>query len=139
MINNIVNKFVKEFEMLSKGNNAQEVLNRAGVLLDLTTSFEVVEQKIIHSDKNMKKHIGNLTSWALMLLVDNEIVYTDEIGPFGCPTSDTLRTAVTTTTKSILIMIICFDDYEKDIDEARLIKLCQTNMKIKNIKKIGDD
>ena len=28
----------------------------------------------------MKKHIGNLTSWALMLLVDNEIAYTDEIG-----------------------------------------------------------
>lgn len=28
----------------------------------------------------MKKHIGNLTSWALMLLVDNEISYADEIG-----------------------------------------------------------
>lgn len=71
--------------------------------------------------------------------VTNIPVYTDEIGPFGCPTSDTLRTAVTATTKGILIMIICFDDYEKDIDEARLIKLYQTNTKIKNIKKIGDD
>ena len=51
--------------------------------------------------------------------VTNIPVYTDEIGPFGCPTSDTLRTAVTATTKSILVMIICFDDLEKDIDEKR--------------------
>lgn len=80
MINNIINKFVEEFEALSKGSNPQEALNKAGIVLDLTTSFPVKEQKIIHSNKDMKKHIGNLTSWALMLLVDNEISYTDEIG-----------------------------------------------------------
>lgn len=71
--------------------------------------------------------------------VTNIPVYTDEIGPFGCPTSDTLRTAVTATTKSILVMIICFDDLEKDIDEKRLVQLYQTNTLIKNITKIGDD
>ncbi|MBR6516071.1 MAG: hypothetical protein IKT40_04360 [Bacilli bacterium] len=71
--------------------------------------------------------------------VTNIPVYTDEIGPFGCPTSDTLRTAVTATTKSILVMIICFDDFEKDIDEKRLVQLYQTNTLIKNITKIGDD
>ena len=70
--------------------------------------------------------------------VTNIPVYTDEIGPFGCPTSDTLRTAVTATTKSILVMIICFDDFEKDIDEKRLVQLYQTNTLIKNITKIGD-
>lgn len=71
--------------------------------------------------------------------VTNIPVYTDEIGPFGCPTSDTLRTAVTATTKSILVMIICFDDFGKDIDEKRLVQLYQTNTLIKNITKIGDD
>ena len=71
--------------------------------------------------------------------VNNIPVYTDEMGPFGCPTSDTLRTAVTATTKSILVMIICFDDFEKDIDEKRLVQLYQTNTLIKNITKIGDD
>ena len=71
--------------------------------------------------------------------VTNIPVYTDEMGPFGCPTSDTLRTAVTATTKSILVMIICFDDFEKDIDEKRLVQLYQTNTLIKNITKIGDD
>ena len=35
--------------------------------------------------------------------VTNIPVYTDEIGPFGCPTSDTLRTAVTATTKNLQI------------------------------------
>lgn len=43
MINNIVNKFVEEFEMLSRGSNSQEVLNKAGIVLDLTTSFPVKE------------------------------------------------------------------------------------------------
>ena len=71
--------------------------------------------------------------------VTNIPVYTDEIGPFGCPTSDTLRTCVTSSTKSILVMIICFDDFEKDIDEKRLVQLYQTNTLIKNITKIGDD
>ena len=74
-----------------------------------------------------------------LINVTNIPVYTDEIGPFGCPTSDTLRTCVTSSTKSILVMIICFDDFEKDIDEKRLVQLYQTNTLIKNITKIGDD
>ena len=43
-------------------------------------------------------------------------VYTDEIGPFGCPTCDTLWTCVTSSTKSILVMNICFDEIEKEVD-----------------------
>lgn len=74
-----------------------------------------------------------------LINVTNIPVYTDEIGPFGCPTSDTLRTCVTSSTKSILVMIICFDEIEKDIDEQKLISLYQTFTKIKNIRKIGDN
>ena len=71
-----------------------------------------------------------------LINVTNIPVYTDEIGPFGCPTSDTLRTCVTSSTKSILVMIICFDEVEKDVDEQKLISLYQTFTKIKNIRKI---
>jgi DNA/RNA-binding domain of Phe-tRNA-synthetase-like protein len=74
-----------------------------------------------------------------LINVTNIPVYTDEIGPFGCPTSDTLRTCVTSSTKSILVMIICFDEVEKDVDEQKLISLYQTFTKIKNIRKIGDN
>ena len=71
-----------------------------------------------------------------LLNVTNIPVYTDEIGPFGCPTSDTLRTCVTEYTKSILVMIICFDESDKELDENKLIELYQTNTKIINMKKI---
>ena len=74
-----------------------------------------------------------------LINVTNIPVYTDEIGPFGCPTSDTLRTCVTSSTKSILVMIICFDEIEKDVDEQKLTSLYQTFTKIKNIRKIGDN
>lgn len=73
-----------------------------------------------------------------LINVTNIPVYTDNIGPFGCPTSDTLRTCVTDSTKSILVMIICFDESEKDIDEQKLISLYQTFTKIKNMRKIGE-
>ena len=74
-----------------------------------------------------------------LINVTNIPVYTDQNGPFGCPTSDTLRTCVTSSTKKILVMIICFDDSEKEIDEQKLISLYQTLTKIKNIEKIGEN
>ena len=43
---------------------------------------------------------------------------------------------VTSSTKSILVMIICFDESDKEIDENKLIELYQTNTKIINMKKI---
>lgn len=74
-----------------------------------------------------------------LINVTNIPVYTDDLGPFGCPTSDTLRTCVTSSTKRILVMIICFDESEKEIDEKKLINLYQTFTNIKNIRKIGDN
>jgi DNA/RNA-binding domain of Phe-tRNA-synthetase-like protein len=68
--------------------------------------------------------------------VSNIPVYTQNIGPFGRPTSDTATTMVTSSTKSILVMIICFDESDKEIDENKLIELYQTNTKIINMKKI---
>ena len=42
--------------------------------------------------------------------VTNLPLYTDEIGPFGNPTSDTIRTAITNDTTNVLIMLIHFYD-----------------------------
>lgn len=57
------------------------------------------------------------------LNISNIPVYVDEIGPFGCPTSDTMRTAVTPNTKKILVMIICFSEQRIKEDEDLLISL----------------
>ena len=46
--------------------------------------------------------------------VTNLPLYTDEIGPFGNPTSDTIRTAITNDTTNVLIMLIHFDDNIED-------------------------
>jgi len=54
--------------------------------------------------------------------IENIPVYTDEIGPFGSPTSDTLRTAITEDTKQVLLFIISFDGKEVLKDD---LQLCQ--------------
>ena len=41
--------------------------------------------------------------------IENIPVYCDEVGPFGSPTSDTMRTAITSQTKNVLVFIISFD------------------------------
>lgn len=60
-----------------------------------------------------------------MINITNMPVYQDEIGNFGTPTSDTLRTAVDSKTTKILVMIICFSDDDLQTDEDLLIKLYQ--------------
>ena len=53
--------------------------------------------------------------------VTNLPLYTDEIGPFGNPTSDTIRTAIPNDTTNVLIMLIHFDDNIEDEDEMLLL------------------
>ena len=68
---------------------------------------------------------------------DKLIVYKDQCGIFGSPTSDTLRTAVTSQTKQILVMIICFSKSLKDEqDEAMLLELYKKYANAENIKRI---
>jgi len=51
--------------------------------------------------------------------VENIPVYVDDISPFGSPTSDTLRTAITKDTKTILLFVNCFSDkYIEDCDQT---------------------
>ena len=63
-------------------------------------------------------------------------VYTDILGPFGNPTSDTDRTKVTIDTKRILIMIICFSDTDIEQDEAYMLDLYKQYANARNIQKL---
>jgi DNA/RNA-binding domain of Phe-tRNA-synthetase-like protein len=63
-------------------------------------------------------------------------VYVDEIGIFGSPTSDTIRTSVTIDTKQILVMIICFGFSNKEENENLLLDLYQTYANAKNLIKL---
>lgn len=69
--------------------------------------------------------------------VSNIPVYVDEVGPFGSTTSDTLRTAITETTKTILLFIICFGPSHKQEHEDLAISLFKKYGKAKNINKIN--
>ena len=63
-------------------------------------------------------------------------VYVDDQGIFGSPTSDTIRTSVSESTKRILVMIICFSDLEKYNDEQRLLDLYINYANAKNLIKL---
>ncbi len=71
-----------------------------------------------------------------LINVDKIPLYTDNIGPFGNPTSDTDRTKVTSDTKNILIMIICFNQEEMVEDEEQLLSLYQKYTNARNIIKL---
>jgi DNA/RNA-binding domain of Phe-tRNA-synthetase-like protein len=68
--------------------------------------------------------------------VDKIPLYTDKIGPFGNPTSDTDRTKVTSSTENILIMIICFNQEDMEKDEEILLSLYQKYANARNINKL---
>lgn len=76
----IIDTYIKEFNVLVKADNMQYICDKAGLLLDLTTTLNISQQKEVYNNKEIKKHIGNIASLALMLLVDKEIKYTKEIG-----------------------------------------------------------
>lgn len=68
--------------------------------------------------------------------VDKIPLYTDDLGPFGNPTSDTNRTKVTVDTKNILIMIICFNQDDMEEDKEYMLSLYQKYTNARNINKL---
>ena len=54
--------------------------------------------------------------------IENIPVYCDELGPFGTPTSDTPRTCITETTKTILLFITSFNGTDGLLQDVELAK-----------------
>ena len=71
-----------------------------------------------------------------LINANNLPVYIDDEGIFGSSTSDTMRTSVTNITKQILVMIICFNDQDKEQDEQLLKDLYVNYANAKNLIKL---
>lgn len=54
--------------------------------------------------------------------IENIPVYCDELGPFGTPTSDTPRTRITETTKTILLFVTSFNGTDGLLQDVELAK-----------------
>lgn len=99
----------------------------------------VVDKDKLVGDINIR--IGNINDEYYginrgLINVSNIPLYTDDISPFGNPTSDTLRTAITSQTKNVCLMLINFNFDDVDEDEKELENILKKYLKIKNLTKI---
>lgn len=125
-----------------------QVLYRLGDLIDLGNILSILTKRsvcVVDLDKligDVVIRLGTkediyMTINRGPLNVDKIPVYCDDHSPFGCPSSDTLRTAVDNTTKSIYVMIICFEDKDKEKDEQLLLDIYTKYANAKNIERIN--
>jgi DNA/RNA-binding domain of Phe-tRNA-synthetase-like protein len=113
---------------LIKGNGLYEVNNAVdiGNILSVHSqrSVAVLDEEKIQGDVLIR--IGRDEPYEGIgrgqINISNIPVYCDEIGPFGSPTSDTLRTCIKTSTQKILLFIMSFDGLkglEEDVELAK--------------------
>ena len=113
---------------LIKGNGLYHVSNAVdiGNVLSIKTqrSVAVLDEQQIQGDVLIRigqdepyEGIGRGT-----INVENIPVYCDAIGPFGSPTSDTIRTAIKSDTKQILLFIMSFDGTDGLLEDVGLAK-----------------
>lgn len=74
-----------------------------------------------------------------LINVENIPVYKDDISSFGSVTSDTERTMITSTTKKILVMILCFSKNDLSVDELKLKEVFTKYHTCMNLIKIQQD
>ena len=131
------------FRRLVKGNGLYRVNNEvdAGNVLsiELAKSTAVLDYNKLQGDIYIR--IGNSDDIYYgigrgLINVTNIPLYVDEVSPFGSPTSDTERTSVDLQTSKILLMVICFDDLDKDIIEDLSLQIFKDYAYAKNIEKI---
>lgn len=117
-------------DIIDLGNILSLLTNRSVCVVDLD---KIVGDVYIRIGKENEPYEGiNRGS----INITNLPVYTDDIGPFGTPTSDTYRTMVTSDTKRIFIMIICYSKQEIEKDENLLLALYQKYAGAQSINKI---
>lgn len=133
---NLWRRIIKKQPMYRLG----DIIDLGNILSLLTKrSVCVVDKDKLENDVNIRigtKEDIYITINRGPLNVDKIPVYEDSISPFGCPSSDTIRTAVDENTKSIFIMIICFEDTFKEEDEKLLLDIYTKYANAKNIIKI---
>ena len=71
-----------------------------------------------------------------LINVSNIPVYVDSISPFGSTTSDTERTMITNSTKTILVFVICFSDKEIKEDKLKTLDIFKKYANARNIEEI---
>ena len=131
------------FRRLVKGNGLYRVNNvvDAGNVLSiqLAKSTAVLDYDKIQGDINIRIGTENDIYYGIgrgLIHVTNIPLYVDEVSPFGSPTSDTERTSITSDTKKILLMVICFDELDKDIIDQVSIEVFEKYAYAKNINEV---
>lgn len=131
------------FRRLVKGNGLYRVNNvvDAGNVLsiELAKSTAVLDYDKIRGNIHIRIGTNDDIYYGIgrgLINVNNIPLYVDEESPFGSPTSDTNRTAISENTKKILLMIICFDELDKDIIEQKAISIFEKYALATNVNKI---
>ena len=131
------------FRRLVKGNGLYRVNNvvDAGNVLsiELAKSTAVLDYNKLQGDIHIRIGTGDDIYYGIgrgLINVSNIPLYVDEVSPFGSPTSDTERTSIDYNTTKILLMVICFDDLDKDIIEELSLKTFKDYAYAQNIEKI---
>lgn len=131
------------FRRLVKGNGLYRVNNvvDAGNVLsiELAKSTAVLDYDKIQGNIHIRIGTNDDIYYGIgrgLINVNNIPLYVDEESPFGSPTSDTNRTAISENTKKILLMIICFDELDKDIIEEKAIDIFKKYALATNVNKI---
>lgn len=131
------------FRRLVKGNGLYRVNNAvdAGNVLsiELAKSTAVLDYDKLQGDIYIRIGTGDDVYYGIgrgLINVTNIPLYVDEVSPFGSPTSDTERTSITFSTKKILLMVICFDDLDKDIIEEVSLDIFKKYAYATNIEKV---
>ena len=109
------------FRRLVKGNGLYRVNNvvDAGNVLsiELAKSTAVLDYDKLQGDIFIRIGTADDIYYGIgrgLINVTNIPLYVDEVSPFGSPTSDTERTSISMDTKKILLMVICFDELDKE-------------------------
>lgn len=129
---------------LVKGNGLYRVNNvvDAGNVLsiELAKSTAVLDYDKIQGNIHIRIGTNDDVYYGIgrgLINVTNIPLYVDEESPFGSPTSDTNRTAISDDTKKILLMIICFDEIDKEIIEDKAISIFEKYALATNVNKIN--
>lgn len=124
------NKLYRINNIVDTGNLLSIELNRSTAILD----FDKIHGDVfirIGNDNDLYYGIGRG-----LLNVSSIPLYCDDVSPFGSPTSDTERTMITKDTKTILLMIICFGEYDEEALSNIALKMFKDYTEATNIKKI---